>query len=103
MGQVVAGDRIAVGLGPDQFRPAEGPAAADLVVDGNIHAEDLLQGCLLESGGDVRLPAGVETDVVGDPLAGEFVRRIGRADPDQGKDGRKNDTTDGHFFHSFSS
>ena len=36
-----------------------------------------------------------------DPFGGKFVRRSGRADPDQGQDGRKNDTTDDLFFHSF--
>ena len=58
----MAGDRIAVGVGLDQFRPAEGPAAADLVVDGDIHAECLLQCLLLKPGCNVRLSAGIETD-----------------------------------------
>ena len=100
MGQVVARDRVSVGFGLDQFRPAEGPAAADLVVDRDIDAEDLLQGCLLKSCGDIRLPAGVETDVIGDPLAGELLRCRDCPDPNQSKDGRKNDTTDDLFFHS---
>ena len=88
MGQVVPGDDVAIGLGLDQLRPAEGPAAADFVVNGDVHAEDLLQRLFLEPGGDVRLAAGIETDVVGDPFVGE-TSRIGCADPDHGKGGKK--------------
>jgi len=101
VGQVVPGDRVPVGLGPGQFRPAERPAAADLVGDGDIDAKGLLQGGLLESRGDIRLAAGIETDFVSDAFARELVRRGGRSDQNQGHHGAKNDKTHGNPFHLF--
>jgi hypothetical protein len=101
MGQVVPGDGVAVGLALNQFRPAEGPPATDLVVDVHVLAEDLLQGLFLESGGNVRLSAGIETDVIGDPLGGK-PSRTGHADPDHGQRDKHGEQTDGRPSHGSS-
>ena len=53
VGKVVTGDCVAVWLGLDQFRPADGAPASDLVSDNHILSEILFQGCLLDAGGDV--------------------------------------------------
>jgi hypothetical protein len=61
----------------------------------------LLQGLFLDPGGDIRLSTGIETDIVGDTF-GRVFRRVDRAGPDHGKGGKKDDKTNGNFFHIFS-
>ena len=72
-GRVGADDGVAVGLGPDELRPAHGPAAADLVVDDDLLAEHLLEQRLLEPGRPVGLTARIPDDQVGDGLGGVSV------------------------------
>jgi len=101
MGKVVTGNGVTVGLALDQFRPTKGAPASDLVRDNQILSEVFFQSCLLDPGRDVRFSTGVETNDIGETFVG-IVRRPDCTSSDHGKDGKKDNKTDGDFFHSFS-
>ncbi len=65
MGNIEARDSIPIGLGLGQLPPAEGPAAANFVVDDYLLSEKLLQRELLTPRLAVRLSSRVKTDHVG--------------------------------------
>ena len=70
MGDVDPCHEIAVRLGAHQFAPSQSAAAADLVIDDDLLAEDLFEDRLLPAGFPVGLTARIEGHQIGEGLGG---------------------------------